>query len=99
MADDLTRKLAADAARMDITGEDPNKDPLSRDRQAQRQAVAGIVRQLLEKGYDPMVIIEMYIAGAAWLADQVGVSRGQLAHAIKEVQLSGDRSLIWTPGG
>lgn len=63
----------------------------------QRQYVAGLLRQLLDKGFSPEVLIEMFIAGAAFLGDNIGVSRAQMADAIKDLQLSPDRQLIYTP--
>lgn len=96
--DDKTRQLNAAAARADIVGEDPNKEAESRDKQAQRFAVAQMIGMLLQKGFAPSVLIEMMISGAAWVGDNYGVSREQMCKALAEVRMSGDRSLIWTPG-
>lgn len=87
----------ADRVQIEIAGEDPSRSGVSRDRQDQRVLVAEIMRQLLDRGMDRLVLIEAFIAGAAWLGDQEGVSREQMARALVQVSMAEGRSLIFQP--
>lgn len=93
----LHRSTLARAAQRAIVGEDPMKRSHIADRQQQRELVAEIVTNLLKGGMAPEVLIEMLIAGAAWLGDNFGVSRQQMGDFLRDVKLGAERSLIWTP--
>lgn len=100
--DDRTRRrnfANAFDATSQITGEDANKVIHARDMQDQRNYLAAVLRELLGKGFSPLLLIEMFLAGAAFLGDNFGVSRGQMAEKLKQVSLGEDRSIIVTPSG
>jgi hypothetical protein len=93
---DFRRELAEMATR-ELTSEDPRHSARGMDRQTQKNQIAEQVVGMLRRGYDPMVIMEMLIAGLAWFADNHGVSRAQLIDHLKEAQMPERRSLLWTP--
>lgn len=97
--DNARRRVHMDDARRVITGSDPRMAHSEDARQAMRFQIAEFVRQCWDAGYDPMVMIEMLLAGAAYLGDNVGVSRQQMQKVIGEIQLGQERQLIYTPGG
>lgn len=72
------RDRADDAAKI-ITGVDPRKTTSAAELAAQRQVVARIVFDLVNnRGFEPEGLIQMFIAGAAFLADNAGISRDNL---------------------
>lgn len=91
------RRLHMDDATRAITGADLRSTGADA-AQSQRFIVGNFIRQLHDAGYDRMILIEMLLAGAAFLGDNYGVSREQMAKVITSIKLSEDRSLIWTPG-
>ena len=88
--DDATRQI-------DPAGDNPRASQAEDDLAAQRFQIASVVRQMHDAGYHPLTMIEMLLAGAAFLGDNYGVSRQQMQRVIGEVTLGADRSLIWTP--
>jgi hypothetical protein len=97
-AGESRRRDNAAAAWAEITGEDPRRGTATMDLHDQRMFVGNIVRQLVDKGFSPYVVIEMLIAGAAFLGDNFGVSRALMAKAIVDVDVQPDRpSLILDP--
>lgn len=98
--DDRTRRrnfANAFDATSQITGEDVSKIVEARDLQDQRNYLAAVLRDLLGKGFSPMLLIEMFLAGAAFLGDNFGVSRGQMSEKLKQVTIGEDRTIIVTP--
>lgn len=71
-----------------ITGEDPRRGTESMSVLDQRRFVAERVREIVDKGFSPYVVIEMLIAGAAFLGDNFGVSRERMAHALATVRVT-----------
>ena len=99
-SDDATRRRDnMDASRKIITGNDPRLATSEDARQAQRFKIAEFVRQAYDGGYDPMVLVEMLLAGAAFVGDNYGVSRQQMAKVICEMRLADERQLIYTGKG
>jgi len=95
--DDERRRREMDRARQIITGDNPRASTSEDAKQAQRRNVAEMVRRFYDAGYDPMVLVEMLLAGAAFIGDNHGVGRGQMAKVLHELNLSPDRELIYTP--
>ncbi len=93
---DFRRQLSQMATK-EITGVDPSKSGRAIDRQGQKDQIAEQIIGLLRRGYDPMVIMEMLIAGLAWFADNHGVSRQQIIDHLKDAKMPERRSLLWTP--
>lgn len=91
------RRALLDGVQRDVTGINPNVRTADADRQAQRAQLAEFFRSIYSAGYDPMVVIEMCVAGAAFFGDNFGVSREQIATCVREVQISRERQLIYTP--
>ena len=80
-----------------ITGVDPlTQRPLMDEHDVLMQ-VAAMVRQLFDSGADPILLIQAYMTGAIWLADNNGISRDQLCQLVRAVELKSDRSLIFKP--
>lgn len=96
-SDDDRRRIHQDAMTAEVTGVDPRKSSEGDARAAQRRTIAEMVRQLVDGGFDPMLIIEMFLAGAAFLGDNHGVSRQQLANWITEVRMADGRQLVYVP--
>ena len=92
----MLRRRLLDQARTTLVGGDQNRAS-SADRQAQRAQIAEFVRTLIDGKFDPMVVIEMLIGGLAFLGDNHGVSREQMADALREVAIAKDRTFIYTP--
>lgn len=92
------RRIHMDHATRVVTGIDPRTSGSEDARQAQRGQIAEVVRSMHDAGYDPMLMIEMLLAGAAYLGDNYGVSRDQMAKVIVQISLSDTRQLIYTPG-
>lgn len=79
-----------------ITGVDPaTQRPLMDAHDVQMQ-IGTMVRQLFDGGADPIHLVQCYLMGAVWLADNVGISREQLAKAIHAVESK--RDFIFKPG-
>lgn len=94
------RRAERDAkARKIITGIDPSKATSSADEHTVRVQIATMLRQLYDAGIDPVVLVQSYLAGAVWLADNSGISRDQLIEAVKLCAMKSDRQLVYTPGG
>lgn len=91
------RRIHMDDAARVVTGTDPRLAHSEDARQTMRYQIANFVRQIYDAGYDPLVIIEMLLSGAAFVGDNHGVSRQQMAKVIVELAVRGDRSLIWVP--
>lgn len=89
-------QVSADAHKT-ITGIDPRTSAPALEEHAVLVEVASMVRQLFDAGADPIVLIQAYMTGAVWLADNVGISREQLVQLVKAIELKRDRQLIWTP--
>lgn len=81
-----------------ITGVDPRASGVGMEEQSVRMKVATMVRELFDGGADPIVLIQSYLVGAVWLADNCGVSREQLVQLVTSVELKRDRALIFKPG-
>lgn len=90
------RRVHMDDARALVTGFDPRKAHGEDEKQSMRFTIAEFTRRIYDAGYDPLVIIEMYLAGAAFVGDNSGVSRGQMQKVIGEIALNTDRQLIYT---
>lgn len=91
------RQFAAEAFAT-IAGKDPREDSASMSLQEQRVWIAERVREILDKGFSPYVLIEMLIGGLAFLGDNFGVSREQMARAIVQLALE-NRTLVYRPDG
>lgn len=96
--DDARRRLAMDGASKIITSIDSRKASSTDDQQSQRFKIANQIRTFYDAGFDPMIIIEMLLAGAAFVGDNHGVSRSQMQKVLGEVSIGADRQLIYTPG-
>lgn len=81
-----------------ITGVDPRTSGPQLEEQTVRMKVATMVRELFDAGADPIVLIQSYLVGAVWLADNCGISREQLVKLVTAVELKRDRALIFKPG-
>jgi hypothetical protein len=89
----------ADNAFEAITGCDPRKAHREAELAAQRQVVARIVFDLHEnKGFEWEGLVQMLVAGAAFVAEQHGVSRDKLKQVlcamVDHAALNDGRSLI-----
>jgi hypothetical protein len=91
------RRVFVDDATKQVTGEDVRLKGSADEQAAQRYQVAEFIKSIHDAGYNPLIIIEMMLAGAAFLGDNYGVSRQQMATVIVEIALSDQRTLIWTP--
>lgn len=86
----------ADAHKI-ITGVDPRTSAPLLEENTVRMQIATMVRELFDAGADPILMIQCYMAGAVWLADNSGVSRDQLVKLVNAIELKRDRSLIFKP--
>jgi len=96
------RDRADDAAAI-ITGVDPRKSVSGAELAAQRDVVARIVFDLVNnRGFEPIGLIQMFVAGAAFLADNAGISRDKLREyicdAVDGAKLPEDASIVLRPG-
>jgi hypothetical protein len=91
------RRIHMDRATHAVLGVDPRTSGSEDARQAQRFQIADVVRQLHDAGYDRMLMIEMLLAGAAFIGDNYGVSREQMAKVIVQISLADSRQLIIAP--
>lgn len=97
-SDDNRRRIHMDDARKLITGSDPRMSQGADAEQAMRFTIANFVRECYDAGMNPMVMIEMLLAGAAFIGDNSGVSRQQMQKVIGEIALGPDRQLVFAPG-
>lgn len=81
-----------------ITGVDPRTSAPLMEEEAVRMKVATMLRELFDGGADPLVLIQSYLVGAVWLADNNGVTREQLVKLVTTVELKRERQLIFKPG-
>lgn len=81
-----------------ITGIDPRKSSAGVDEQGVKMAIAKGLRQLYDGGVDPVVLVQSYLAGAVWLADNSGITRDELKKAIDMLEMKRERQLIFKPG-
>lgn len=93
------RRLRVDDASKQTLGVDPKTQGGADAIAAQQFNVGVFVRQCFDAGYEPITLIQTLLVGAVWLADNVGVSREQLAKVVYAVELKSDRQLIWMPPG
>lgn len=93
------RRVHMDDARRMVTGVDVSKSASEDDKQAQRFKLAEVHRQFYDAGFDPLVMIEMMLAGACFFGDNHGVSRQQMAKIIEAIDIGQNRQLIYTGKG
>lgn len=91
------RRLRVDDVSKQLLGIDPASAQGEDALQAQRFKVGVFIRECIDGGFDPMTMIEMLVTGAAWLGDNYGVTRQQMAKAIVDVEMKRDRQLIFNP--
>lgn len=80
-----------------ITGVDPRTMRPRMDEHDVLMQVATMIRELFDGGADPILLIQAYMTGAVWLADNSGISREQLVQLVQAIELKRDRSLIFKP--
>jgi hypothetical protein len=88
--------VSADAHKL-ITGVDPRTSRPLMDEHDVLMQIATMVRELFDGGADPILLIQAYMTGAVWLADNSGISREQLVQLVQAIELKRDRSLIFQP--
>lgn len=94
---DFRSQLAAMATR-DITGTDPRRSSAGLSEHDQKLLVATTISDLTRSGrVDPYVLMQMLVAGLAFLADNHGVSRAKLVEMLTMAKLPDQGSLVWTP--
>ena len=92
------RRLRVDETSKQLLGPDTLKPAGADDLASQQFQVGVFVRQCVDAGFDQLSLLQNLLVVSVWLADQIGVSREQIAKTVHAIEMTRDRQLIYKPG-